>query len=106
MAIFKNIISYSLSVPFNTTNVRGIIRLQCVDGWNIVVQFQEATVLPNNQLNLAAKSLLAFGKADSYANVVDLVRNEKPCSIFINELTTPPSFFISTGSEPVGDGEI
>jgi hypothetical protein len=105
MAIIQAINTYSLNIPVNSSNVRGVLSLFCANGWKVTVQFQEAAVLPANQLNLVAKSMLAFAHADSYLKAVDLIRNEKPDSILINELAAPATLNIITGNEPVGEAE-
>ncbi len=105
MAIFKAVNSYSLSIPVNTSNVRGVVRLLCADGWTVTIQCQETTALPINQLNIATKSLLAFAPAGAYTRMADLVRNEKPARVVINEAVTPVTLYIETGNEPLGEGE-
>jgi hypothetical protein len=94
MAIIQTINSYSLGIPINTSNVRGVVRLSCANGWTATIQFQDTTALPNNVLNVASKSILAFSTADSYLRRVDLVRNEEPASVVINDLVNPATLNI------------
>jgi hypothetical protein len=46
----------------------------------------------------------AFFKASHFLSIIDMLRNEKPVSLTVND--QPPGFvFINTGVEPVGEGE-
>ena len=60
MAIIQAINTYILNIPVNTSNVRGVVRMNCASGWTVTVQFQQTGALPNNQLNVATKSMLAL----------------------------------------------
>lgn len=49
-------------------------------------------------------SARAYFRTSSLAGLVDMLRNEKPVSVTIND--QPPGFvFVHTGLEPVGEGE-
>jgi hypothetical protein len=105
MTIVRDINSYLLKLPItNTSNVRGVINLNCAQGWTVTVQFQQTSTPSDNEISLAGQTMMAFAPAESYEKVLDLLRHEKPCKVIILDLKTPPELVIETGTELVGEG--
>jgi hypothetical protein len=65
--------------------------------------FRNSQSIPDNELDAAGYIRLSFHK-DDYANLVDMLRNEKPLFMWINPANLIGG--IATDStEPVGEGE-
>ncbi|HEY5912872.1 MAG TPA: hypothetical protein VJA21_19950 [Verrucomicrobiae bacterium] len=64
----------------------------------------EATPVPDPILSGDLNSATIAFKRNALAGLIDMLRNEKPVKLTINN--QPPGFvFIHTGPEPVGEGE-
>lgn len=64
----------------------------------------DTSTVPAPVLAADLNSAKAFFKSSALSGLVDMLRNEKPVQVTINN--QPPGFvFVHTGTEPVGEGE-
>lgn len=82
----------------------GTLQLWSDTGKVLDIAFVEgAGAVPAPALS-GVNSATASFRSSSLAGLVDMLRNEKPVSVTIND--QPPGFvFVHTGLEPVGEGE-
>ncbi len=92
---------------FRTMNGENAAFLYLFDGQNkllCMAAFVERTgPLPDPRQGLNGTVFLSFHRSDLFS-VTDMLRNEKPVSVTIND-QSPGFVFLHTGLEPVGEGE-
>ena len=64
----------------------------------------EASPVPAPILSANLNSATAFFKRSALPGLIDMLRNESPVSVTIND-QAPGFVFVHTGREPVGEGE-
>ncbi len=108
----------TVTVPLSTYSVRlsrqlevsggkyyALIICTASDGHQYLVYFvRPDSITPANFYNPAAKRGGAFVPYDLYPWYIDLLRNEKPLSIYLNS-DKPEWNELRSGDEPVGEGE-
>ena len=98
-----NIKSYNYSFGAPT----GPNRLQLWGDNGIIAEIRfvpDGTPVPTSILWPNLSGANAFFEAKHLFSIIDMLRNEKPVSLTVND--QPPGFvFIHTGIEPVGEGE-
>lgn len=111
MALSEEIKSYEINYFAGGANAathpyRAAVKLRRPDGTLIGVAYfhrSEATMPDHDQKNSHGHYELHYHSRD-YANVIDVLRNEKPIYFEMFEGRYPMGN-IATGAEPVGEGE-
>ena len=91
-----------------TQPVFGPAYIHCTlaDGWSLTIYFlAKESPQVANQFNVSIKRATIFAQPEQYQMYVDLLRNEKPVSAFL-DTDRPEWNNLSCGAEPVGEGEI
>jgi len=100
-----NIKSYNYSFAANSG---GPDRLQLWGDKGLIAEIRfvaDSASVPAPTLWANLSGANAYFKAGHILSIIDMLRNEKPVSLTVND--QPPGFvFIHTGLEPAGEGEI
>ena len=106
---FVNVTTYHVFAyggPGGNSGADATVSLGIANAYAFLRFFPEGTALPANSKTTHANGKPIFYVNYRYvqlANVVDLLRNEKPVSFFFRDDTLMA--YITTGNEPVGEGE-
>ena len=100
---------YSVTIYGRSGNIqtdgesaRALIHLKSEGGMAATCSFYESDDVPDNSTAPNGRTLLNYPWS-CYSGVLDLLRNEKP--LYWVFLASSKTGFISTRSEPVGEGE-
>jgi hypothetical protein len=69
-----------------------------------VIFVDDTSLVPTPILSAGLNSATVFFKRSALPGLIDMLRNESPVSVTIND-QTPGFVFVHTGVEPVGEGE-
>ncbi len=90
--------------PYSETNEKAKVILKLMNKWQVIIYFLPmGTPLKETIKDPSTQWYEVYFSIDTLFNVVDSLRNEKPCYFFYNH--SNKKVLIRTSNEPVGEEE-
>ena len=106
MAIFRKRVNHYATFRYpNPGSDPARINCYADDGYRVYVIFKaDGSALPDNTYNPSAKTGVGYDYASNFPAYMDMLRNEKPIWVTINEERA--SYVVYAAGEEVGEGEM